>query len=138
MLTEHLQKTKINLPLIKEWTRALRSSQYIQTYGFLKADRVFTKLNRTVPCFCATGVLLDISEPSGWVKDRREILEGVDTLFHIYFHKMSDGEDGISLNFLEDIGVPFWLISDVIYLNDRPKYKCFDLIADFIEKSCEV
>lgn len=46
-----------SLPLVKEWTAALRSRDYKPTTGFLRSRDGE---------FCCLGVLCDIADPDGW------------------------------------------------------------------------
>lgn len=105
--------------LVKDWIAALRSGNYVQTYGFM----------HTSEGFCPFGVLCSLVDPDGWVVDY--IRDGNT----IYAFQSEEGT------------LSTWILPDSIYdrigfndnyedqlidLSDRNRVP-FDQIADYIE-----
>lgn len=120
--------------LVQQWIKVLRSNTYQQAFGVLKGEEDFKHESYCFSTYCSVGVLLELISPDGWIKDRRQTMEGADRIFHTYFHKSSDGEDGVSAQAAENYGIPLDLLDWVTFWNDKYCYT-FDVIADMIEQS---
>lgn len=108
-----------NQELLLAWINALESNVENQTYGFLRTSEIHDTGYEKI-CYCAMGLLLNIAYPDGWLKGDRpnDYVKGSDRSYQVYYHRRSDGENGIETPTLVDMGVSPELQYQVLDWND--------------------
>ena len=144
--------------LKKRWIEALRSGEYRQTRGHLRADEVVEyaevkegdlppkgfsfltgstetafKMSKGVG-YCCLGVLCDLIKPDGWSQNDYE--DQVYPAENAWGHSFDNGENMLAGDVLDDIGLNEAVQDELAQQNDGGAD--FDRIADLIEEEVEV